>query len=63
MTARFTRRQKRDAILREIKMRKRVYPSQIRQERMTQEEADHEIDVMEAIAADYAEPDLFGGAR
>ena len=57
----FTHRQKREAVLREIKMRKRVYPNQVRQERMTQEEADHQIAVMEAIAADYAEPDLFGG--
>ena len=56
-----THRQKREAVLREIKMRKRVYPSQVRQERMTQEEADHQIAVMEAISADYAEPGLFGG--
>ena len=35
----FTHRQKREAVLREIKMRKRVYPSQVRQETMTQEEA------------------------
>jgi len=55
----FTHRQKREAVLREIKMRKRVYPSQVRQERMTQEEADHQIAVMKAIAADYDDSDLF----
>ncbi len=59
-----TRQQKRDAALREVKMRRRVYPRWVADGRMTQAKADEEIAIMEAIAADYAEPDLFdGGTR
>lgn len=53
-------RQKREAALREVKMRKRVYPRWVEQNRMTQAKADEEIAIMQAIADDYAEPDLFG---
>ena len=55
----FTRRQKHEAAQREVKMRKRVYPSQVRQEKMTQEGADYQIAVMAAIATDYDDSDLF----
>ena len=51
---------KRVAAEREVKMRRRVYPKWVANGRMTQAEANHQIQVMEAIAADYAEPDLFG---
>ena len=54
-----TTAQKRTAAEREVKMRRRVYPRWVAQGRMTQAEADHQIRVMEAIAADYAEPNLF----
>ncbi len=56
----FSRRQKHDAAVREVKMRHRVYPRWVADGRMTQAKADEEIAIMEAIAADYAEPDLFG---
>lgn len=45
--------QKRAAIEREIKMRKRVYPRWVQDGRMSQAKADEEIAVMEAILADY----------
>ena len=40
---------------REIAMRRRVYPSWVRDGRMTQDHADREISTMEAIAQDYRE--------
>lgn len=60
--AEITRQMKREAALRELKLRRRVYPRWVEQRRILQEVADREIQVMEAIAADYAEPDLFDGA-
>jgi hypothetical protein len=45
--------QKRAAIEREIKMRKRVYPRWVEQDRMSQAKADEEIAAMEAVLADY----------
>ena len=57
-----TTQMKRDCAEREVRMRRRVYPRWIEAGRMTQEQADREIAVMAAIAADYAEPDLFGCA-
>lgn len=54
-----TTAQKRTAAEREVRMRRRVYPRWVAQGRMTHAEADHQIRVMEAIAADYAEPNLF----
>lgn len=52
--------EKRRCAEREVKMRKRVYPRWVEQGRMTQEKADEEIALMEAIAADYRQPGLFG---
>lgn len=49
----YTDDQKRAAIEREIKMRRRVYPRWVENGRMTVEQADHEIAVMEAILRDY----------
>jgi hypothetical protein len=57
-----TRQMKREAAEREVKMRRRVYPKWVQDGRMTQAMADQQIAVMAAIAADYAEPDLFDGA-
>lgn len=45
--------QKRAAIEREIKMRRRVYPRWVEAGRMSQAKADEEIAIMEAILADY----------
>lgn len=59
MTAAFTRAEKRAAALKEAGMRRRVYGRWADEGRMTAEERDRGIAVMEAIAADYAEPDLF----
>ena len=55
----FTDQQKHDAALREAKLRRRLYPRWVADGRLTQGEADMQIAVMEAIAADYAPPDLF----
>lgn len=57
-----SREEKRDAALREIKMRRLVYPGRIADGRMTEAQAEREIELMVAIAADYAPADLFGGA-
>ena len=60
MTVRtYTTAEKRQEALREIAMRKRVYPRWVEAGRMKQEHADHNIAVMEAIAEDYKEPELF----
>lgn len=45
--------QKRQALIREIRMRKRLYPRWVEKGTMKQDDADHEIAVMEAILADY----------
>jgi len=45
--------QKRAAIEREIKMRKRVYPRWVSDGKMSQAKADEEIAIMQAILADY----------
>lgn len=49
----FNNDDKRAAIEREIKMRRRVYPRWVDKGTMTQTQADREIAVMEAILADY----------
>ncbi len=59
----FTPDQKRVAALREAHMRQRVYPGLVAKGRMTAEEAERGIAVMQAIADDYAGPDLFGARR
>jgi hypothetical protein len=54
---------------REVKQRRRVYPNLVASGKMTQEFADKQIQMMEAIARDYrryaarvaAITDLFGG--
>ena len=52
----FTATQKLAAITREIGYRKFVYPKRVATRQMKQDKMDHEIAVMEAIAADYAKP-------
>jgi hypothetical protein len=39
--------------VRELKMRRKVYPRWVQIHRMTQEQADREIELMEAIMKDY----------
>lgn len=51
----FTAKEKLDAAQREIRMRRRVYPRRVSEQRMTQQLADREIALMEAIAKDYEE--------
>ena len=55
-----TRQAKRECAERELRMRRRVYPRWVASGRMSQAQAAKEIATMEAIAADYVEPDLFG---
>ena len=50
----FTADDKRAAILREIEQRKRVYPRLVERGTMTQAFADRQIQIMAAIACDYA---------
>ena len=49
--------EKLQCLRREIAIRKAVYPKWVASGKMTRQAADHEIEVMEAIAADYS-PDL-----
>jgi len=49
----FTPREKLEAVEREIKMRRKVYPRWIETGKMKRETAEREIAVMEAIAEDY----------
>jgi hypothetical protein len=49
-----TPQDKRACLQREIKMRRKVYPRWVAAGNMTQEQADREIAVMEAIERDYA---------
>lgn len=52
---------------RELAMRRKAYPNWIQQRRMTQVDADREIEIMAAIVADYQReagvPDLFDGGN
>ena len=52
-----TRVEKIAALKREIALRKNVFPKRIERQVMTQEKADHEIAVMEAILHDYIGPE------
>ena len=40
-------------LARELTLRRTFYPKRVEQHRMTQLEADYEIEVMEAMVADY----------
>lgn len=50
----FTNEDKYKAADREVKQRGRVYGRLVANGKMTREKADYEIEVMEAIASDYA---------
>lgn len=51
----FTAQQKLDAVEREIGFRRRVYERRVADKKMSQQKADHEIAIFEAIASDYRE--------
>lgn len=57
----FTRDEKRAAVQREVAQRRKVYPRLVSDGRITQAFADAQIAIMEAIAEDYREKDLFDG--
>lgn len=50
----FTAEQKRKAVERELSYRRRVYPRWIADKKMTQQFADEQIAIFEAISVDYA---------
>jgi hypothetical protein len=52
-----TRADKIAALKREIALRKNVYPHRILMQRMTQDKANQEIAVMEAVLRDYVGPE------
>lgn len=49
----FTSEQKRKAVERELKYRRRVYPRWVADGRMSQKHADEQLPVFEAIRIDY----------
>ena len=51
----YTEAQKLEAITRELKLRRRVYPRRIEKGHMTQQLADYQLDIFEAIRSDYEE--------
>jgi len=50
----FTSEQKRKAVERELSFRRRVYPRFIEQKKMSQQLADEQIAIFEAIRMDYS---------
>lgn len=50
---RFTNREKRDELAREVNLRKVVYPGQVRQGRMTQQQADRQRAIMQSIWEEF----------
>jgi hypothetical protein len=53
--AQFTAEEKYKEALRELAMRKRLYPRWVEKGAMTATDAARKIEIMEAIAADYAQ--------
>lgn len=51
----YTRLQKRTEIARELNMRRKVYARMVADGRITQDEAERWIDIMEAVWRDYSE--------
>jgi hypothetical protein len=50
----FTNDEKLQAVKRELAYRRRVYENRVRDKKMTQSHADHQIKLFEEIEADYA---------
>jgi hypothetical protein len=67
----YSARDKLKAVEREIRYREHVYPQRVKAGKMTQRDADFQIDIFKAIAAEYkpkadaerASGDLFGRAN
>jgi hypothetical protein len=59
MSSGFSAEAKREAVLREVKQRQRVYPRLIADGKITADFARRQIAIMESIAEDYAEGGLF----
>ena len=55
----FTRAEKRAAALHEVAMRRHVHGRMVREGKMEPAARDRSVAIMQAIADDYAEPDLF----
>lgn len=55
-----TREEKRAEALRELGLRRRTYPRWVEAGRLSQADADRQIALMQSIADDYADPNLFG---
>lgn len=53
-SAKITFRDKEECARRELEMRRRVYPRWVQKGNLTQDRADREIEIMEAIVDDYA---------
>jgi hypothetical protein len=51
----FSAAEKHKALIREIGFRRTVYPRRVQAGKMTQAQADKQLAIFEAIAADYAE--------
>ena len=51
----FTDKDKYEAVCRELKYRKKCYPRWVATKRMRQDDADYQIAIFMAIAADYRE--------
>lgn len=58
----YTRDEKLREARRELRQRRRVYPRLVQQGKLTRADADRQIAIMEAIAADYEQPTLFAAA-
>jgi hypothetical protein len=54
MTQSFTAAEKHRAMIRELEFRRYVYPKRVMAGKMSRREMDWEIQILEAIAADYA---------
>ncbi len=63
MAKKFDREQKLQCILRELRMRRNVYPKWVADRRLSQADADEQIALMEAIRDDYMPPGLFDGTE
>ena len=53
MTSRYSNEEKYNCAKRELAQRKHVYPPRVAVRKMTQQQADHEIRVMQEIMEDY----------
>lgn len=50
----YTAQEKHREIMREMKLRQQLYPRWVETGKLSRKDADHQIDILKAIAADYA---------